>query len=113
MRAAGNLAGVEFLAVPWNTYSDSRETWAEIITESGYFFTRSAMRFFDSRVAWDTLTKHGDGYLFITSEKPEWDSRRYTVRFWTMDNGTNPAGESCEFATLAAAKKHLTKLTTN
>ena len=112
MRAAGNLAGVEFIAPPiWHNY---RDTWAEIITESGYFFTRSAMRFFDSRVAWETLTQYGDGYLFITSEQPpaygeHRSPRTYTLRKWTKENGTNPLSEFGEFATIDQAKRELRK----
>lgn len=119
MRAAGNLAGVEFISPP--RYSNQYEQWAEIITESGYFFTKSAMNYFGSRIAWDTLTALDGGvFAFITSEQDKpvaissgivpaaWDgARRYTVRAWNMDHGIIPLSEYGEFATLKQAKEYL------
>jgi len=103
MRAAGNLAGVEFIAPP--RYQSDGDQWREIITESGYFFTASAMRFFGSRVLWDTLTDAGGGvWLFITSEKHDTEPRRYTLRKWDKENGTNHVGEFQEYATAADAR---------
>lgn len=119
MRATGNLAGAEFISPP--RYHSQYDQWAEIISESGYFFTKSAMRYFGSRIAWDTLTGLDDGvYAFITSEQDKpvmissgivpaaWDgARRYTVRAWNKDYGIIPLSEFGEFATLKAAKDYL------
>jgi len=115
MRATGNLAGVSFVDAP--LYSANRETWREIISESGYFFTDSAMKWFSCRVSWDTLTPYNAGYAFITSERDSagaWNyKRRYTVRSWESANGVDHLSEFGEFATLSAARKYLTRLTDN
>lgn len=119
MRPAGNLAGVEFISPP--RYHNQYDQWAEIITESGYFFTKSAMRYFGSRIIWDSLTALDDGvFAFITSEQDRpvtissgtvpaaWDgARRFTVRAWSMDHGIIELSEFGEFATLKAAKDYL------
>jgi hypothetical protein len=109
------MAGVSFIDAP--LYNANRDQWREIITESGYFFTVSAMKWFGCRIAWDTLTEYRGGFAFITSERDSggaWDyARRYTVRVWDRDNGTDKLSEFGEFATLTAAKKHLNNLTDN
>lgn len=121
MRAAGNLAGVEFIAPP--RYHNQAQLWAEIITESGYFFTKQAMAYFGSRVAWDSLICLNDDprvFGLITSEQDQpftlsngetvcaWDgARRYTVRAWREDSGILTLSEFGEFATLAEAKRWL------
>ena len=117
MRATGNLAGMEFIRPP--RYHNQYDQWAEIISESGYFFTKSAMRYFGCRIAWDTLTALDDGvFAFITSEQDKsaaiscglaaWDGQRcYTVRAWSMDHGIIRLSEFGEFATLRTAKDYL------
>jgi hypothetical protein len=114
MRPAGNLAGVEFLHPP--LYHNSAEQWKLVISESGYFFTKSAARWFGSRIAWSSLTVNNTGYLFITSEQDDyaaWDGlRRYTVRSWNKQTGVDSIGEFGGYATMATAravlKQHLT-----
>lgn len=116
MRPSGNLAGVEFVDVPLNTYTDTRETWREIISESGYWFTKSAIRYFNCRVAWQTLTPIPGGYLFISSEQQDavpgfpatyWQPRLYTLRTWTLENGVGTIGEFQGHETMADAKRAL------
>jgi len=108
MRAAGNLAGVEFISPP--RYQRDGDQWREIITESGYFFTASAMRFFCSRVLWDSLTDAGGGvWLFITSERRDTEPRRYTLHQWTKEDGTDNLGEFQAHATAAAARRALSE----
>lgn len=112
MRAQGNLAGVEFINPP--IYHHYWEEWREIITESGYFFTKSAMRYFSSRVSWDTLTPTAEGYAFVTSEQHYYNGkqepRRYTVRWWSREKGVRSSGDFQEFETLKEAKKALETL---
>lgn len=116
MRAIGNLAGVEFIAVPTYLNYNTQEVWKKIITESAYFFTRDAMKFFGSRVLWETLTKSPNGYYFITSEQhsnPYFgisEPRRYTLREWTEENGTDTVGDFQEFTNIDQAKRALKKL---
>jgi hypothetical protein len=115
MKAAGNLAGVEFIAPPLNLDYELREIWKEIITESGYFFTKTAMHFFASRVIWDTLTKFDqETYGFITSERDTsgnaWDgNRRYTVRYWAPLEGLNDLTEFGAYDNLSGARYYLTR----
>ena len=110
MRAVKSLAGVEFIDAP--LYHPQRELWREIITESGYFFTKSAMRWFGSRVAWDTLTAiTPELFGFITSEQDSggaWEGqRRYTCRAFSNEFGVLPLSEFGEFDTLKQAKFYL------
>lgn len=115
MRAAGNLAGVEFIAPPMYHYAGQQ--WEEIISESGYFFTKSAMRFFSCRIAWDSLTRiTQELYGFITSEQHNpppgpWDMasgpRLYTVRGWAKESGVIELSEFQQFATLKQARHYL------
>jgi hypothetical protein len=112
MRPAGNLAGVEFIHPPM--YHNQTELWKEIISESGYFFTKSAMQWFGSRVAWDTLTAiTHELYGFITSEQDSggaWEGqRRYTVRGWTKESGVFELSEWGDFETLKGARHYLTR----
>ena len=106
MRALNNLAGVSFIHPPqYHCFSDK---WREVITESGYFFTKDAMSFFSSRITWDSLTQiESDTYGFITSEQRESEPRAYTVRLWTPELGVKTGSKFQEFATLGGAKKYL------
>lgn len=108
MRPAGNLAGVSFIDAP--LYHPRRDEWREIISNSGYFFTVSTMKYFSCRVAWDSLTAYTDEYAFITSEQDSagaWDGqRRYTVRTWDAQNGVQ-GKDFGEFDTLREAKRAL------
>ena len=107
MRAAGNLAGVSFLSPPPG-HRDQVQ-WQKIITESGYFFTADAMRWFSSRILWDTLRQVGEAFLFVTSEQDTYSPqpRSYTVRVWTMDTGVDEMGRLGEHSNRAAALKAL------
>jgi hypothetical protein len=107
MRAAGNLAGVSFLSPP-RGHRDQVQ-WQQIITESGYFFTVNAMRWFSSRILWDTLSPTGDAFLFVSSEEDTYTTqpRAYTVRVWTMATGVDTIGGLGEHSSRAAALKAL------
>jgi len=107
MRATGNLAGVSFISPPPG-HRDQVQ-WQQIITESGYFFTASAMRWFSSRILWDTLSPTGDAFLFVSSEEDTYNSqpRSYTVRVWTMDTGVDTISGLGEHGSRAAALKAL------
>lgn len=112
MRPAGNLAGIEFLAPP--LFHHAFDEWREIISESGYFFTKGAGRWFGSKVSWDSLTKiDAETYGFVTSEQCDfgaWDGqRRYTVRKWTKEHGVNALSEYGQFDNLKEARTWLTR----
>jgi hypothetical protein len=107
---------MKFIAPP--LYHKHAEIWREIITESGYFFEQSSIRYFGSRIVWNSLIKlNQTDYLFITSEQDKsgqpysrayGGQRRYTVRKWNTAQGVNDLSEFCEFETLAAARKWAT-----
>jgi len=107
MRAAGNLAGVTFISPPPG-HRDQVQ-WQKIITESGYFFTADAMRWFSSRILWDTLRQVGEAFLFVTSEQDTYSPqpRSYTVRVWTMANGVDTWGTPGEHGSRALGIKAL------
>lgn len=108
MRASRNLAGVEFSQPPYHLGVHRVETWRDIITGSGYFFAKSSMRFFQSRVNWDSLTQiTADTFGFITSERYEQDPRRYTVRGWNDWLGVLDLSDFQQFATLKEARRYL------
>ena len=113
MRPAGNLAGVEFMAPP--LYDANGPLWSYIISNSGYFFTKSAARYFNSRIVWSSLTNSGYWQLFITSEQDSngaWNyQRRYTVHYWSDETGVNTIGEFGEYETLAKARAALRQQT--
>lgn len=96
-----------------------KNDWEKILENSGYFFARKTMRFFNSRVAWETLTNTPSGFAFITSEQHQspfgpsaWDGqRRYTIREWTPSDGVKEIGEFGEYASLQDAKRDLVSLT--
>jgi hypothetical protein len=115
MRPAGNLAGVEFLAPP--LYDTNAPLWSYIISNSGYFFTKSAARWFSSRISWSSLTLNGGGQLFITSEQDSyaaWNGeRRYTVRSWNNETGVDTVGEFGGYDTMSKARAELKKHLTN
>lgn len=82
--------------------------WHKVIDNGGHFFDKSAMRFFNSRISWDSLTPMNGFYLFITSEQSDFAPRAYTVRLWNGDNFTQ-VGKFQEHETLAQAKRALRK----
>ena len=106
MRATGNLAGVSFMAPP--QYTPQEEQWKTIITESGYWFAVDTMRFFSSRIAWDTLRQLSPTeWAFVSSEVPPYEPRQYTARYWREDCGVLPLSELGEFETLNQARFYL------
>ena len=59
---------------------DSNE-WLTIRGNTGYWFTKSSMAFWGSKVYWNTLTKVDDGWLFLSSEKDALDiETRFSTR---------------------------------
>ena len=94
-----------FVRVPQCSY---REEWQHIVENSGYWFTRSAMSFFSSRVLWQTLTPIPFGFAFITSEQYvnnlTGDSlpRMYSVRTYA-DGQIDTMGAFQEYASRAEA----------
>lgn len=84
--------------------------WDYIIsTTPGYWFSKSTMRFFKSRILWATLTHDNvDGVYFISSEdtsdpffSPN-EPRLYTLRHWE-DGNVSTVGEFRQYATRSEA----------
>lgn len=109
MRITGNLSGVSFISPPRNMNHETTLKWEDIITESGHFFTERTMRFWNSRVAWNTLTAISQTeFGFITSEQQDYQSpRTYSARVWTLLNGVDSISEFGEFDNLKSAKHYL------
>ena len=64
-----------------------------------HFFNAGTMRFFDSRAAGPIYGRR----LFVTSERFEGESRRYTIRVAHDDGSIGTLGEFQQFATLRGA----------
>lgn len=102
------------LITPPAAYADT--AWAQIIANSGYWFSKSTMAFFKSRILWATLTHDsGEAYLFVTSEDTSMpyypaEPRLYTLRRYS-DEGISTIGAFREFATrdqaVAALNRYL------
>ena len=50
------------------TYYKESYEWLQIRANTGYWFSPNTLRFFGSRIYWNTLTKIPNGWLFISSE---------------------------------------------
>lgn len=83
------------------SYRNIAHIRAANVTAEHYFFDRSAMRFFDSRILPDLI----GGRYFITSERFDRDSPRlYTVRVANDDGTVATVGEFQAYRTAHAAK---------
>lgn len=51
------------------TYSKESAEWLLIRANNAKWFSKEAMRYFGSRIYWNTLTPVEDGWLFISHEK--------------------------------------------
>ncbi len=93
-----------FVRVPECSY---RDEWTYIVENSGYWFTRSAMSFFSSRVLWQTLTPIPFGYAFITSEQNNMPYMPYMPRLYSVrtfcDGQIETIGEFQQHASRAEA----------
>jgi hypothetical protein len=80
----------------------------EIITSSRpQWFSTATLEFWNSEIYWDTLTEHGQGWKFITSEDNyNRSASRYTIRYADKTTLTE-LSEFQEFATLGEAIKAL------
>jgi len=65
-----------------------------------YFFEPDTMRFFGSRV----LDEVYGGRYYVTSEKPPYGPRAYTVRRAGSEGEITTIGKVCQYATAAQAK---------
>ncbi len=83
--------------------------WPAILSNSGYFFSKGAMRFFNSRILWATLSPTAEGFAFITSEQFDHNSPRlYTVREWRVSTSSiEELSDFQQFETRAQAVAHL------
>lgn len=108
MNVKMNLAGVSFIAPPRDYNYAVREQWNTIISNSGHWFTRDTMRFWNGRIVWDSLTGIDQWRFGFIDSGVMWDgARRYTVRAWTLETGVSTLSELGQFATLSQARKWL------
>ena len=90
-------------------YTSLSQIISEAETAGSHFFTRGAMRFFDSRI----LVKVYGGCYFITSERDNYrdsNPRFYTIRKYEGGLGIETVGEFCQYATKAQAESAIKKL---
>lgn len=84
--------------------------WRAILASpnNGYWFNKRTMRFFSSRILWQTLTPiASDRFLFVTSETQPYFGTFYSVREWSPSNGVDTLGEFNGHASRAEALKAL------
>jgi hypothetical protein len=83
-------------------------TWLTIRANAGYWFAPDTLKFFGSRIYWQTLTETKDGYLFISSEDNfDRTEKRFSVRSVNSDYDIDTLGEYQGYATLDHAKTAL------
>jgi hypothetical protein len=81
------------------------QEWQEIIENNKNWFSEKTMQFWNSEIYWETLTPHGNGWKFISSEHvADRSHSRYTIRLATPD-GITELSEFLEFGTLGEAIK--------
>ena len=88
--------------------------WLNIRVANGHWFSKSTMRFFGSKIYWNTLTRFDDGWAFISSEGDDYNTlipRGWTIRFvgpdWKIGNDLTPFRELPDFQ---SAKSKLAEL---
>jgi len=78
--------------------------WPNIVANSGHWFSKNAMRWFNSRISWGTLrAMAGDNYTFISSEQSPNGVRRYSVREYYSDGTIQTLGEFDGYVSRSAA----------
>lgn len=89
------------------TYTKESPEWWLIRANTGSWFSKESMRFWESRIYWNTLTKIDGGWLFISSEKDiQGIETRFSIRKVNKDYGL----ETLEFQVtpnLKIAKEYL------
>jgi hypothetical protein len=89
-------------------HTKESNTWLTIRANAGYWFAPDTLRFFGSRIYWQTLTETNSGFLFISSEDNfDRTEKRYSVRFVNADYDIDTVGEFNGYETLAQAKTAL------
>ena len=86
------------------------QIWLTIRAENAFWFSKDTIKFFGSRIYWQTLTKAHGGYLFITSEDNfNRTEKRYSVRFVNVEDDyeIDTLGEFGGYETLAHTKTAL------
>jgi len=92
--------------------------WHGILASAnnGYWFNKRTMRFFGSRILWQTLTPiASENFLFITRE---WsglfaEQPKYSVREWSPQHGVSTLGEFHSHETRDEALKALRQYVAN
>ena len=80
--------------------------WQEIIAKNENWFSKSTMRFWGSKVYWDTLTNTAEGWRFITADdNAQGTGKMFTVRLAT-DKGIETVGQFLQHKTLAEANAY-------
>lgn len=85
--------------------------------KSGHWFSPANMRFFSSRLMWEAYRvtdEQGTRYYFVSSERPPYDEREYTVRCmrlctdgdgYTIDNVSTQGQYASRNGAIAAMRK--------
>ena len=91
-----------------NNHTKHSPEWELIRGKSGYWFSQSTLKFFGSRIYWQTLTRKQGFWLFITSEDVfNGTEKRFSVRLVDSSYDIHTIGEFLAYDTLAQAKTAL------
>lgn len=86
------------------------QIWLTIRAENAYWFSQDTLRFFGSKIYWQTLTRIEGGYLFISSEDNfDRTEKCFSLRFVNVEDGyeIDTIGEFNRYKTLEHAKAAL------
>ena len=85
-------------------HKKSGSVWQGIIAKNENWFSKSNIRFWSSKIYWDTLTERKDGWRFVSSEK-NFDGTKilFTLRVAT-ENGIETIGQFQGYETLEDAR---------
>jgi hypothetical protein len=95
-------------------YTKESPEWSWIRGNTGHWFSKRTLSFFNSTIYWATLTPVGEEFYFATSE---WNNDKtgflFSVRVVDKDFNVDTVGEYREHLTLAAAKAAIKKIKEN
>ena len=85
-------------------HKKSGAVWQGIIAKNEKWFSKENIRFWNSKIYWDTLTETPKGWQFVSSESDFTGTETlFTIRLAT-DNGIETIGQFQQYKTLADAR---------
>lgn len=93
------------------TYTKNSNEWFLIRAKTGNWFDKSSMKWFGTKVYWNSLVKHGADWYFITSEDNFPQTEKFFVIRKVNENfDIDTIGGYKETKTLQEIKQKLVKI---